>query len=90
MLAAAGVGSIQVADAAATWPRHGVKVFPRVEVQAVYDELHELFQEEYRSHRSAFVRLRALAEAEPGRQVARAGDAGERDVSVAGVTGNGN
>jgi xylulokinase len=63
MLAGVGLGSIDVQDAASTWPRVGSELLPQVHAQALYEELYALYREEYQAHRCAFVRLRSLARA---------------------------
>jgi len=66
MLAGSGLGLLDILGAGGAWAHYGSEVVPRPHAQAVYGELHALFQEEYVKHRKAFARLRAMGRRERG------------------------
>lgn len=65
MLAGQGIGAIDLHRATRNWPEYGSYEDPNPAQHALYAELYELFQEERRSHRAAFARLRAVGPLKP-------------------------
>jgi xylulokinase len=60
LLAAAGVGAIDLASAARSWARYGEPVLPFPEAHAVYRRLLPVFRDAYVKHRSDFGTLASI------------------------------